>query len=250
MYSDIVELRSFYDHSLGHVAQRMIARKLRETWPDVRGQTLLGIGYAVPYLGVFASEADRVLAAMPATQGAMRWPRPRPNRVTLCEDTDLPFHDNAIDRIVLVHALEVSESWRQLVRECWRVLNPSGKLIVVVPSRRGLWARSERTPFGHGHPYTSAQLSRLLRQESFDPEPADRALYVPPFRWRFLVRTARFWERVGYRLFRRFAGVIVMEANKSMLQPITGEPVARQRLVFAPDGAMARTRQAAQGPGT
>lgn len=240
MYSDIVELGDFYDQPLGRIAQRMITAEIRRSWASVRGQTVLGIGYAVPYLAAFDGEADRTLAAMPATQGAAHWPNRARSRVALCEDTDLPFHDNAIDRILLVHALEVSEAWRQLIRECWRVLNPSGRLMLVVPSRRGMWARTEATPFGHGHPFSSTQLGRLLRQESFEAGPVGRALYMPPVRRQFLMRTAPGWERFGRRLFHRFAGVIVLEATKSMVQPIKGRPMRVPKPVLAPEGAMAR----------
>ena len=47
--------------------------------------------------------------------------------------------------------------------EIWRVLSGNGRLLVIAPNRRGIWARFEHTPFGHGRPYTSSQLYRLLR---------------------------------------------------------------------------------------
>ena len=55
-----------------------------------------------------------------------------------------------------------------MMREAWRVLADSGRLIVVVPNRRGIWARFEqRSPFGHGHPYSQGQIKRLMRDSLF-----------------------------------------------------------------------------------
>jgi hypothetical protein len=65
MWTDAIDLRDFYDSMLGKVARRMIGRRIRALWPDVRGLNVLGLGYATPFLGVFRSEAQRVLAVMP-----------------------------------------------------------------------------------------------------------------------------------------------------------------------------------------
>jgi len=242
MYSDVIDLRQFYNHPLGHIAQRMIRRRVRELWPDTRGQIVVGLGYAVPYLRPFMEEAERVLALMPARQGVIHWPGREGGRVALVDEAALPFQDNMIDRLLVVHALEVTESWRGLLRDCWRVLAPGGRLIVVAPSRRGIWARSDRTPFGHGHPYSAVQLQRLLRDHSFVPERVERAVYLPPIRSRFLMRTAPAWERIGRRWFPRFAGVVMVEASKQMYQGVTGkrQPARRPLLVPVPGGAVAR----------
>lgn len=93
-----------------------------------------------------------------------------------------------------------------MLREAWRVLAGGGRLIIVVPNRRGLWARRDMTPFGYGHPYSAGQLSRLLRDCLFTPAQTTHALFVPPFRWRVLHRSALAWERAGERWFPRFAG--------------------------------------------
>ena len=48
MRVDVVDLRDFYDTSLGQVSARFIRRRVRELWPDVRGMRVLGVGYATP----------------------------------------------------------------------------------------------------------------------------------------------------------------------------------------------------------
>jgi hypothetical protein len=89
-------------------------------------------------------------------------------------------------------------------------------MIVVVPNRRGLWARFERTPFGHGRPYTPAQLSRVLRDAMFTPYRSGTALFVPPIHSRMLLSSAGAWEKIGERWFTSFAGVVIFEASKQI----------------------------------
>ena len=157
MSIDVVDLRHFYGQPLGVVARRFISRGVRERWEDTRGLRVLGVGYATPYLGLFREEAERCLAFMPAAQGVIKWPTARPALSALVEDCELPLPDCAIDRVLLVHALEMSHDATSLLREVWRVLAAGGRLLVIVPNRRGVWARVDTTPFGHGRPYSRAR---------------------------------------------------------------------------------------------
>lgn len=231
MWTDVVDLRDFYETHLGQVARRLIRRRLREIWPDVRGERLLGLGYATPYMRAYLDQAERVIAGMPAQQGVLHWPLDGPGKVALVEETRLPFPDLAFDKVLIVHGLEYSEALRPMLREVWRVLSESGRLIVVVPNRRGLWARFERTPFGHGRPYSASQLSRLLRDTMFTPLRSEPALYVPPSRWRFLRRGAAAWERIGARWLPPIAGVVVVEAKKEIYAANMVEARQRRRVV-------------------
>ncbi|MBT6118389.1 MAG: methyltransferase domain-containing protein [Rhodospirillaceae bacterium] len=219
MWTDVIDLRDFYDSPLGRVARRVIRRRIRAIWPDLDGQRVLGLGFATPYLGGLADDADRILAMMPAAQGVIHWPRGAPGRVALVDEAELPLPDLSMDRVLLVHALEHTELLRPMMREVWRVLNDSGRLMVVAPNRRGIWARLERTPFGHGHPYSATQLSRLLRDSMFTPIRAVQALYVPPMRSRMMMGTANAWERIGDRWLPNVAGTILVEAGKQLYIP-------------------------------
>lgn len=216
MWNDVIALRDFYESGLGKVARRMIARRIREIWPDVRGMTMLGVGYATPFLGAFRAEAGRVIAIMPAPQGVVRWPSEGGRLTALADETHLPLPDCSIDRLLLVHALECAENTRPMMRELWRVLADGGRLMVVVPNRRGLWAQFERTPFGRGRPYSPGQLSQSLKDTLFQPYQTETALFIPPVRSRVLLSAAPALEKVGQRWFAGFAGVIVAEAVKEI----------------------------------
>ena len=231
MWHDVVDLGAFYASRPGLVAQRMIRRQIRALWPDTRGQSVLGLGFATPYLRPFRDEAERVIAIMPAAQGVIPWPRDEPGLVALADEAELPLAEGSIDRALLVHAVECSDQSRAMLREIWRVLAGGGRLLVVAPNRRGIWARLERTPFGHGHPFSPAQLSRLLRDSLFSPLRSASALYVPPSASRAMLRFAGAWEGFGGRWGLPFAGVLLVEASKQVYaaQPKRVELSTRER---------------------
>lgn len=235
MRPDVGDLNDFYGSPLGRLTRRAIRLALRSLWPDVRGEAVLGFGYATPYLGLLRGEAARLIALMPAAQGVIAWPGDGPRLVAITEEDELPLGDDAIDRILLVHALEFSEQVQPLMRELWRVLRPGGRLLVIAPNRRSLWARIERTPFGHGHPFSASQLSRLLREHHFDPVRSDNTLFLPPLKGAMMLGASALWQRLGRRLGKPFGGVVMVEATKKIYggQPIA-QRIRRRRLMPMP----------------
>jgi SAM-dependent methyltransferase len=231
MSLDVVDLRNFYAQQLGTVARRFVSRGIRMRWADARGQRIAGIGYATPYLGLFRGEAERCLAFMPAAQGVVKWPSAQPSLTALVEELDLPLPDAAIDRMLLVHALEMSRDAESMLREVWRVLAPGGRLLAVIPNRRGIWARTDTTPFGHGRPYSRSQVTALLRETWFTPTGWSEALYVPPLTRAWFLRSAAAWERTGATISAPFAGVHIVEATKQVYRAI---PARRERRRLMP----------------
>jgi SAM-dependent methyltransferase len=175
---------------------------------------------------------------MPAAQGVMYWPEGGLSASALVQAVDLPLRDSAIDRLLLVHALEVAESPLDLLSEIWRVLAPGGRLIAVVPNRRGMWARLDATPFGQGQPFSRAQVTELMRQALFTPIHWGEALYFPPAQRRVVLRTAAAWEQVGATLSLPFAGVHLIEATKQVYRPVLHRNPARRRFALAPAPAL------------
>ena len=211
MRRDVLELRRFYASPLGGAVRTMVGRKLHEAWENPRGLDFLGLGYATPFLENLG-EARRVVAAMPAAQGVEAWPHDGRNLACLADEGALPFANALFDRILVVHGLEESDDPSGLLREVWRVLAPSGRVIIVAASRLGLWSDAEKTPFGHGRPYTRRQLEELVREAELEPTAWSRALYAPPLEW--TSGWAEAFEAVGSRLLPQVSGLILLEAVK------------------------------------
>lgn len=244
MALDVVDLRSFYTSQLGDVAQRFVGRIVSERWKNVAGLSIVGIGYAPPYLESLTEGALRRLAFMPAQQGVVNWPSEGVTSSALVDTSMLPLPDSCMDRVLVVHALEVSDFPAEMLSEIWRILSPGGKVLVVVPSRGGVWARADTTPFGQGRPYSRGQLRELMRDTNFSPVYWAEALYVPPFKRPSWLRSAALFERIGAKLALPGAGVHVVEATKQLYRPV---PARRASLRVLPKLAPA---QAAPGRST
>ncbi len=232
MWSDVVELRDFYASPLGQTAQQMLRQAIRRAWPAVQRQRIAGYGFPTPYLGPFLGEAQTLIALMPAPQGVIAWPTEGANRACLVEEEVFPLPDLSLDRLVMVHALEHATQPQTLLREAWRVLDAEGRLLLVVPNRRGLWARIDRTPFGWGRPFSRAQMTDLLNDMLFEKLSTDPALFLPPTKRQWLQRSAPFWESLAVRWCPRFGGVLLIEARKRLMAPGLATPaLKRQRVV-------------------
>ena len=227
------DLQSFYEEPIGQVTRRTIFRRVRPVWPDVRGQRLLGYGYALPYLRPFVAEAERVAALVPEQHelGSADL-----QFVAQGEEDAWPFVDSLFDRSLVIHGLENADAARLLMRQIWRVLAPEGRLICIVPNRASLWSQIERSPFAHGRPFSRSQIDKLLRESMFAPERWDTALYFPPLRSRKLIRSGTAWERMGRACWPRLAGVHIVEATKSLYALAAPEKKRARRRVLAPAG--------------
>lgn len=234
MYQDIVDLRSFYSSPLGVVTRRLVNIGIRRRWPEVRGMRVVGLGYTTPYLGIFRHEGERTFAFMPATQGVMKWPTNLPTLSTLVHETLLPLQDASVDRVLAIHALESTFHAAETLQEIWRVLAGGGRLLLIVPNRRGVWARMDTTPFGHGRPYSKSQLVELLRDSLFTPVAWDEALWMPPFNTKAMLRTAVAWERTGKTLSLPFAGLHIVEATKQVWRPAGLRKLKRAEPLLVP----------------
>jgi SAM-dependent methyltransferase len=232
MPTDSEAAAEFYGTRQGLVAASLLRDRLSGVWPSLTGMRVLGIGYTGPYLRLWRDGADRCIALAPDQLGPVRWPVGAANLSLTAEEDALPFADLSLDRVLLVHGLEAAEHARRLLREVWRVLRDDGRLLVVAPNRRGMWAHMESTPFGQGQPYSSGQIDRLLQTSLFTVTRRDTALYLPPTRWKLMLRGAALWEGAGRRLVPRFAGVTLTEAGKDLYGAVPAQGLRRRRTVL------------------
>jgi SAM-dependent methyltransferase len=228
---DVHSLQSFYGSPLGEISRRLVGRVVRARWESCAGLSVAGLGYGTPYLERFREKARRCVALMPPEQGVVIWPGGGRCAAALVDMQMLPLPDGSFDRLLLAHALEAADRPDALLEEVWRITAPEGRVIVIVPSRRGIWARADGTPYGHGLPYSKTQLRDLLHRAEFSPIFWGEALYAPPVSRPFVIRSAPAIERVGAALALPFAGVYIVEAIKQVYRPLGVRAAPRARLV-------------------
>ncbi len=233
MYDDVIALRDFYNTPLGqHMAGQMHPYMTRFWQADASCCNVM-VGYGIGWLPPMPRDhamPTNLLSLMLAKSGVISWPDAGPSLSGLVDSHALPLPDVHIDRLLLAHALEFDAEPGRLLDECWRVLDGAGRLLVVVPNRRGLWARLEHTPFGHGRPYSSRQLCQLIENHGFAPKRIYRTVCLPPIHNRLIMRFATGIERLGQRWWPALGGVLLVEAEKKLYAAAGNTSKLRRRI--------------------
>jgi len=224
---DVVELREFYASPLGNATRRLISAKLKPRFGSLGDACVLGMGFATPYLDDLPSGTGRNIAFMMARQGVIHWPSEGSVQSALVDEFDLPLLESTVDLALVVHGLELTDSPIEMLQEVWRVMAPQGRLVLVVPNRRGLWAAFDSSPFGYGQPFSRTQLGGLLKEAQFSVVSWNQALQMPPIRKGFVLTGASAIERIGDWVTSRFSGVIIVEAVKQVYAFSSGKRVRR-----------------------
>ena len=209
----------------GRAVSQLLLRRFNAWWAnaDIKGEVMIGAGYTLPYLGPIKGPR-KTFALLSGQMGAVVWPIGGPQRCVLADRGVWPLPAASIDYILMVHELEYAEDPAAVLEEAWRVLKPEGKLMLVVPNRTGFWARAEKTPFGHGRPFTTTQLHDLLRDGNFALERMTGALLGPPLRHRAMAEKLLPMLEFMAPFCSALCGVMVAEASKRLYAPIRGKP--------------------------
>lgn len=216
---DVYELTQFYQSPLGKIAKRVIQEKIKDFWRTNSSiKKTLVLGYGCPFEINSSLKKNHFFYLMFAQQGAIPFPNEENNLCVLSYEDDFPFLDEEFDHILIVHGLEQVRYVPLFFREVWRVLKSNGKVLFILPNRRGLWARFDHTPFGQGTPYTMTQVTTLLSQHSFNVIKRDRCLFIPPIQHRFINYFPSF-EKAGNLFFGKFSGLVCIEASKQLYIP-------------------------------
>jgi ubiquinone/menaquinone biosynthesis C-methylase UbiE len=220
---NIIDFKEFYKTLLGSVLQAEITAIIQKIWPNFNDPLIeknqriclsacaIGFGYTTPYLTNIAKH----IAFYPGTMGGSSWPDGVESRSVLVDPELLPLPDRCLDKLLVVHALEHCSNPKIFLTECYRVLAPEGKLLIIAPNRRSLWAHLDCSPLGHGQPYTMTQLSKRLNEASFSPKQSLRGLYTPPHNSDFFISFCKLFETIGPLVAPKFSGIIAIEAEKS-----------------------------------
>lgn len=235
----ISECKQYYKTPLGQLACRHIRKVIHELWSDPSDDNIVGIGFTNPYLRCFSAKENSIFSLFPYEMGKHHFAPQKINQSALIAEDEIPLPNNSINRVILAHALEHANNPEAILEEIYRILTPSGRVLIMVPHRRGLWTRAEHTPYGKGRPYSMSQLIALIEQNQFVPTRKRSALYFPPTTSRIILKLHNILEALGRTLFAPTGGVIIVEAEKQI--PGQGgkkESVKQASKAFIPATAM------------
>jgi len=244
----VTTLADFYASRRGRAVLAMTLRRLHALWPHLEGRDILGYGYALPFLKTYEKNAARIIHAMPQGMGAQAHETPRGNCSVMTTGRQLPFMPGAFDRVLVMHGLEEAANMAALLKELWRVMAPEGRVVIVAANRAGLWARSDKTPFGAGRPFSGAQLSKALTLAGFETLARAGALYCPPFNRLCGARSAGVFEKFGETVWPGFSGLVLVEAIK---RHYVGTDSREKKRILQPNfkGALGASQAASTGQG-
>lgn len=232
---DIVALRGFYASPLGGALKTRLRKRLAHYIHTPEGEVIIGIGYATPFLRPLIDRRTlntQVFALMPARQGAIYWPVQDDNLTALVAPEQLPLRDNTVHRIVMIHALENEAYPADLLRECWRVLAPGGQLLLIVPTRFGLWRWLGDTPWRGNASYKKSVLKAALAHVGFTWIHREALCAAPPAQHPIITRIWQWLDQALCLIAPMLGSVVLIEAEKHIYASIS-EPakLARKKRV-------------------
>ena len=140
----------------------------------------------------------------------------------LADPNWLPFAENALDLVVLPHALEFTEEPHRLLREVYRTVRPEGQVVLSgfnpfsLFGARRYFGRGETPPW-NGNFIALYRLKDWLALLGFEVTGGSLDCYVPPFTQETWLRRCRFFESAGDRWWPIGGGVYFLRATKKVL---------------------------------
>ena len=230
MNIDIIDLKEFYRSALANNVQTIIKKMLVRLRSTNRASKTLFVGFGAPY----ADPTNQEFLLMQAHVGVLAWPDKSTNRALLAYENEWAFADHTFDEIIIVHGLEYAQHASNVLEECYRCLRPEGRLVVIVPNRRGIWVRSDKTPFGFGQPYTLTQLSSVLKKSEFIPIDVVRGLYTFPSSTWFGSLCSWIFECIASKTLQKFSGLVGVAAIKRVYAGIPARKIVKEQRVAIP----------------
>lgn len=229
MAVDILDLAAFYTTPLGRSVAARLSARVAQIWPQAAAgdELVLGYGYAPPLAETLWPAADWHFL-MPQQQGVMA-AQAGDKPAILTRETGWPVRDDSVNRLLFLHGLEAANHLELVLDEAWRVLRPNGRALLIVPNRRGLWVRGDKTPFGAGRPFSGRQLRVSLQRTGFVPGLMQTALFLPPYMPTGIQRSLRFIETMAGFVTPRLGGVWLVEAVKQVPAPLSVQRARKAR---------------------
>jgi SAM-dependent methyltransferase len=137
----------------------------------------------------------------------------------------IPFLSEIMDVVLLPHVLELSQYHEALLAECYRVLAPEGRLIILGFNPSSLWGLKrlcggKKTLPWRAHFKFKTTICNLLTEQGFDIEHKSTMLFEPPVKNAQLLKKLFPMEAIGKICWADWGAVYMIVAHKSVVSPI------------------------------
>ena len=212
-------LNVWYRSTVGGLLLTEIKARLDVILPRLFGYYALQIGNLAGSIDLLASSRIKQRFCLDINAGSVE---------LLAKVDDLPFQQDSLDLILLMHSLDFAEDPHRILREVDRTLIPEGHVVIVgfnPVSLFGLWritpGRKKRVPWC-GRFYSCSRLRDWLSLLGFDALASSNLGFRPPIQHMGLQQRLEFLETAGDRYLPYFGGIHVILAQKKVatLTPI------------------------------
>jgi SAM-dependent methyltransferase len=100
--------------------------------------------------------------------------------LALAERSQWPYRAESVDQIIMAHDFEFAEEREVYLREAWRILKGEGRLMIIIPNRKGKWVRAAHTPFSRGYTCHLGGVIDTLHRTHFKLDRIVPLLFTPP----------------------------------------------------------------------
>ena len=225
-----IALQSWYATRVGDVVIGALKQKLDSLLPQLFGYYALQIGQVSSHVDLLSGSRIKHQLRM-GING---------DRADLRSSADaLPFHEDSLDLILLIHCLEFTHAPHRILREVDRTLIPEGHVVIVgfnpistYGLTKALFQWQSRIPWC-GRFYSTPRVRDWLSLLGFVTVDTHYVAFSPPIqRWGLHKRFA-FLERAGKSVLPYCGGVYALLAQKKLatLTPIRPRWRPRRRLL-------------------
>ena len=171
-----------------------------------------------------------------------------PPASVIADPHSLPFAENALDLIVMPHALEFTDDPHLMLREAYRVVRPEGQIVIAgfnpfsLYGAKRYFGRGETPPW-NGNFIALYRLKDWLTLLGFDVVGGRLDGYAPPFTNEKWLQQCGFIESSGDRWWPIAGGVYFLRATKRVLGMRILKPILERRQRRSKALAPARARE-------
>lgn len=195
MQQNVEKLHEFYSSQTGKTFAKTIQTSIQKTWQINEHEKTAALGFCSPFSENFKKCENHV-----------------DDSVAKMQETELAFRNAELNKILVIHSLENSHYPQLALQEVYRVLEPDGQLLLVVPNKKNSWKNS---PIAGENQYSPRDIQMMLLASKFNIKSVRQAVFYSP---KMSKGVAEAVNSVMQSFLPFFGAVTVFHAEKKIFQ--------------------------------